>query len=237
MAKPKPQTVIQIKLENLVPYQENPRKNDHAVPDMATAISQHGFRIPVLVTLRPDGKYNVVDGHLRLKAAHSLNMESIPALDVSDLPPETINSFRISVNKMAELAEWDVTLLLEEFAAMDPLDVLPLTGFSTDEVASLAALMEPEPTTQAPAARGPAETIGKSADPRSVLNDSDPVNLTLSMTVAERRDVMAALDKTRTEKGYSTRSEALVKTLCPPAAPAPTPVAEGTTAPRRRARA
>ena len=63
-------------IERIVAYARNPRKNDSAVERMAAAIREFGFKIPVLV--RGDGE--LVDGHLRLKAACKLGMRDIPAI-------------------------------------------------------------------------------------------------------------------------------------------------------------
>ena len=52
-------------IDRLVFYARNPRKNDAAVDRMCASIREFGFKIPVLA--RSDGE--VVDGHLRLKAA------------------------------------------------------------------------------------------------------------------------------------------------------------------------
>src|SRR5437867_9393816 len=52
-------------IDRLVFYARNPRKNDDAVDRMCSSIREFGFKIPVLA--RSDGE--VVDGHLRLKAA------------------------------------------------------------------------------------------------------------------------------------------------------------------------
>ncbi len=52
-------------IERLREYVRNPRKNDDAVDRMCSSIREFGFKIPCLV--RSDGE--VVDGHLRLKAA------------------------------------------------------------------------------------------------------------------------------------------------------------------------
>ena len=57
-------------IERLVFYARNPRKNDAAVDRMCDSIREFGFKIPVLA--RSDGE--VVDGHLRLKAAHKLGI-------------------------------------------------------------------------------------------------------------------------------------------------------------------
>ena len=51
----------------LIPYFRNLRKNDHAVERMAASINEFGFKIPILA--RSNGE--VVDGHLRLKAARN----------------------------------------------------------------------------------------------------------------------------------------------------------------------
>jgi ParB-like chromosome segregation protein Spo0J len=48
----------------------NPRKNHHAVDRMGASIKEFGFRVPVLA--RSSGE--VIDGHLRLKAAEKLGM-------------------------------------------------------------------------------------------------------------------------------------------------------------------
>jgi hypothetical protein len=59
-----------VALDKLIPYARNPRKNDSAVDEMVGSIREFGFKIPCLV--RSDGE--VVDGHLRLKAARKLTI-------------------------------------------------------------------------------------------------------------------------------------------------------------------
>lgn len=61
-------------VERLVFYARNPRKNDSAVDRMCSSIREFGFKIPVLA--RSDGE--VVDGHLRLKAARKLGITEVP---------------------------------------------------------------------------------------------------------------------------------------------------------------
>jgi hypothetical protein len=58
----------------LKPYERNPRKNDKAVAHMVASIKEYGFA--VLVLARSTGE--VVDGHLRLKAAVKLGMAEVP---------------------------------------------------------------------------------------------------------------------------------------------------------------
>ena len=70
-------------IERLVEYPPNPRKNDSAVDRMCASIREFGFKIPCLV--RSDGE--VVDGHLRLKAARKLGMTEIPVLLCDEWSP------------------------------------------------------------------------------------------------------------------------------------------------------
>src|SRR5580692_3798417 len=64
-------TEIQIwPIDRLVGYTRNPRQNDTAVDRMCGSIREFGFKIPCLV--RSDGE--VIDGHLRLKAARKLGI-------------------------------------------------------------------------------------------------------------------------------------------------------------------
>jgi ParB-like chromosome segregation protein Spo0J len=55
-------------IDKLAFYARNPRKNGAAVDRICPSIREFGFKIPVPV--RSDGQ--VVDGHLRLKAARKL---------------------------------------------------------------------------------------------------------------------------------------------------------------------
>lgn len=120
----------------LLPYARNPRKNDHVVDQMAAAITEFGFRIPIIA--KSTGE--VVDGHLRLKAALRLGLETVPVILADDLTPAQIKAFRILANRSATWADWDEDLLrleLEELQ-LDDFD-LSLTGFDDDELLEIMA--------------------------------------------------------------------------------------------------
>lgn len=139
-------------IERCIGYARNPRKNDHAVDKMAAAIREFGFRVPMLA--KSDG--TVVDGHLRLKAARKLGMNTIPVLLADDMTDIQIKAFRLSVNKMADLADWDDELLALEFADLDAEGFdLALTGFDPDEIArymttATEGLTDPDDVPEAP---------------------------------------------------------------------------------------
>lgn len=122
--------------DRLIPYASNPRKNDHAVDRVAAAIREFGFRVPIIA--KSDG--TVIDGHLRLKAAHKLGLKSVPVVLGDDLTETQIKAFRISVNRMADLAEWDTELLALEIEDLRLEDFdLDLTGFDASELESMFA--------------------------------------------------------------------------------------------------
>ena len=127
-------------IDRLIEYARNPRKNDHAVDKIAAAIKEFGFRVPVVA--KSDGL--VVDGHLRLKAAKKLGLTEVPVVLADDMTEAQIKAFRISVNRMAEFAEWDNELLALEFSDLTDMGFdLDLTGFMADEIAALTPDFEP----------------------------------------------------------------------------------------------
>src|SRR5215203_4534720 len=94
-------------LSRLVPYARNPRKNDHAVDRMASSIQEFGFKIPILA--RSTGE--VIDGHLRLKAAVKLGITDVPVILCDDWTEAQVKAFRLLVNRSVAWAEWDPELL------------------------------------------------------------------------------------------------------------------------------
>ena len=102
--------IIEKKIEDITPYEKNPRRNDKAVDAVANSIKEFGFKVPIVI----DKDGIIVAGHTRYKAAKKLRMKSVPCIVASDLTNEQIKAFRLSDNRTAELAEWDMELLTEE---------------------------------------------------------------------------------------------------------------------------
>jgi hypothetical protein len=87
-------------IDRLVAYARNPRKNDAAVDRMCGSIREFGFKIPCLI--RSDGE--VIDGHLRLKAASKLAIADIPVILCDEWTPAQVKAFRLMVNRSATWA-------------------------------------------------------------------------------------------------------------------------------------
>ena len=102
--------IVEKRLEELQPYENNPRKNDKAVPLVANSIKEFGFKVPIIV----DKNGVIVAGHTRYLAAMNLGMEKVPTIVADDLTPEQVKAFRIADNKTSESARWDDIMLGEE---------------------------------------------------------------------------------------------------------------------------
>lgn len=99
--------IVEKPVGELIPYENNPRKNDEAVEYVAASIREFGFKVPIVID--KDGV--VVAGHTRLKAAKELGLKTVPCIVADDLTPEQVKAFRLADNKTSEMAGWDFTLL------------------------------------------------------------------------------------------------------------------------------
>ena len=102
--------ILNLGLEEIKPYEKNPRNNDNAVDAVAASISEFGFKVPIII----DKDNIIVAGHTRYKAAKKLGLKTVPCIKADDLTDEQVKAFRLADNKVAEQAEWDFDLLNEE---------------------------------------------------------------------------------------------------------------------------
>lgn len=112
----------------LTPYDNNPRNNDEAVEPVANSISEFGFKVPIVAT--SDGE--IINGHTRWKAAKKLKLKTVPVIIADDLTEEQVRAFRLADNKVAEIAQWDVELLLDEIENIGNVD-MTLFGFTDSD--------------------------------------------------------------------------------------------------------
>lgn len=117
--------ILQLPLEEVHPYKNNPRKNDGAVDAVAASIKQYGFLVPLVIS----ADHEIITGHTRYKAAGRLGLKTVPCVIADELTDEQIKAFRLVDNKVGELAEWDVDLLPLELA--DITQNLSVFGFES----------------------------------------------------------------------------------------------------------
>lgn len=111
--------IIEKGINDLIPYENNPRKNDKSVDYVANSISQFGFKVPIVI----DSSGVIVAGHTRYKAAVKLKMETVPCIVADDLTDEQIKAFRLADNKVGESSTWDMDLLADELDGILDLDM------------------------------------------------------------------------------------------------------------------
>lgn len=102
--------IINLKINEIKPYEKNPRQNDQAVKAVAESIKQFGFQQPIVV----DKNKVIIVGHTRHKAAKKLGLEEVPCVIADNLTEKQVKKYRLADNKVGELAEWDEELLWAE---------------------------------------------------------------------------------------------------------------------------
>ena len=112
-------------LNDLKPYENNPRINENAVEYVENSIKEFGFKVPIVV----DKNNVIVCGHTRYMAAQRMGLEKVPCVTVDDLSEEQVNAFRLVDNKTQELAEWDWNKIHLELAGIEAID-MKLMGFA-----------------------------------------------------------------------------------------------------------
>lgn len=126
-----------INIEEIEPYENNPRNNQPAIEAVASSLLEFGWRQPIVV----DKNNVIVVGHTRYLAAQKLLEETgdskwqqIPVHIAVDLTDEQITAYRLADNKTSELAVWDGMKLEGELAKLAETELdMSLFGFTTEE--------------------------------------------------------------------------------------------------------
>lgn len=110
--------VVVVPIAKVLPYANNARQNDEAVPAVAKSIQTFGFTNPVLC--EKDG--TIIAGHTRVKAAQTLGMTEVPVIYFPHLTKKQAAALRLADNKLSELSSWDFDKLDKELAAISEMD-------------------------------------------------------------------------------------------------------------------
>jgi len=124
--------IVMKRIEELTPYEKNPRKNDDAVEFVANSIREFGFQSPIII----DENNIILNGHTRYKASKRLEMEEVPCIVVAGLSDSKKKAFRLADNKTSERSNWDYELLVQEINDITDIDIKDF-GFTTEELSAL----------------------------------------------------------------------------------------------------
>ena len=140
-------------IDTLIPWEDNPRINDHAVEDLVRSIKRFGFSSPIVA--RTNGE--LIAGHTRLKAALQLGLKKVPVRFL-DLDPVEAHLLAIADNKLGEIADWsedDLGRILSEMKH-DEVDLTGI-GFNDEQIDELIAQFEAPEVPEEPAGEASSE--------------------------------------------------------------------------------
>lgn len=123
-----------LKIADILPYENNPRKNDGAVNAVAESIRQCSYITPIVV----DENHVILAGHTRYKALNALGYEEVPCLVCDGLTEEQKKKYRYLDNKTGEKATWDLLKLEVELEGVD-LEGFDFFGMAEDLTADTGA--------------------------------------------------------------------------------------------------
>ncbi len=121
--------VVELGIDEIIPYENNPRRNEKAVDAVANSIREFGFKNPIIL----DKDHVIISGHTRRLAAIKLGLEKVPCYIATDLTDEQVRAFRLADNRVASFATWDEEKLREEIRMIGGIDMADF-GFKEDAI-------------------------------------------------------------------------------------------------------
>ena len=109
-----------MKIDDIIPYERNARRNRKAIPIVAESIREFGLKGQIVLESRDNPV--IVAGHTRWAACKMLGWDEIPdeRIDFCDgMSEDQVKAYRLADNKTGEIAKWNSSLLQTEVKALD----------------------------------------------------------------------------------------------------------------------
>lgn len=107
---------VRISIEQLIPYERNPRKiPQEAIDDVKESYRQCGVIDPIEI----DEDNVILSGHTRRLAALELGIKEVDVLRVTGMTEQQKRKYRLLANKTGEKSGWDYELLDWEMEDLD----------------------------------------------------------------------------------------------------------------------
>lgn len=122
--------VQEVAVAVLKPYERNAKiHSGEQVQKIAESIKEFGFLSPCLI----DREKNIIAGHGRVEAAKLLGMETVPCVFIEGLSDEQRRAYILADNKLTEMGEWDMDLVMSELTDLDAAGFdIEVTGFELE---------------------------------------------------------------------------------------------------------
>jgi ParB family chromosome partitioning protein len=221
----------EIPVAAIAPNSKQPRQvfDEEALEELRTSIEQVGFLQPIVVRETESGRYELVMGERRWRAAQSLGRENIPAI-VRDTPDDDMlrdalleNVHRANLNPLEEAAAYQQ--LLEEFGATHE-ELAKRIGRSRPQISNTIRLLNLPPAVQRRVAAG----VLSAGHARALLalDDADRQDEVAKRIVAEGLSVRATEEIVALTAGTpaGTRKESAADKKATTHAPAVTELAD-----------
>lgn len=150
-----------VHLDDLRPWEKNPRNNDPAVPKVRASLERFGFVAPIVVWVAGN---RMVAGHTRLKAARAILADAPEHVFPGAPGPGFVrvvwhefateaeaDAYALADNRLGELAEWDEGMLEAVQTDIGP-ELAAIAGFTPTPI------LEEEPEAKEPESEGHAVT-------------------------------------------------------------------------------
>ena len=128
--------IKELKVEELFPHPENPRKDLGDLTELTESIRKNGIYQNLTVVPRQEGGYTVVIGHRRLAAAKAAGLKKVPAAVVEMDPMKQIETMLIENLQRADLTVYEQArsfqMMLDLGSDID--SISEKTGFSKTTV-------------------------------------------------------------------------------------------------------
>lgn len=116
-----------VSIDQIKPYENNPRDNSLSIDKVAKSIEVYGWQQPIVV----DKDGIIIVGHTRYQAALKLGLKEVPVVYANNLTKKQAAGYRIADNKTSDYSIWDNKKLLKE---LESLDDQIYTGFKESSV-------------------------------------------------------------------------------------------------------
>ena len=80
--------ITDVKIDEIIPYHDNPRVNTDAINVVKKSLSEFGFQQPLVL----DKNNIIIVGHTRFAAAKELGFTNVPCFIADDLSEDKIKS-------------------------------------------------------------------------------------------------------------------------------------------------
>ena len=99
----KTEEIVPMDIKELKPYAEQPFKVllDNSMDELCESIAQNGVLSPIMARPHPEGGYEILSGHRRVKACELLRIEEVPVV-VKNLDDDTAAILLVDSNLQRE---------------------------------------------------------------------------------------------------------------------------------------